>query len=94
MEATAWKGATYGVRLGRANAESYFQKTWAFIEVELDGEIHRVKLPGSFWRKCPELKSAAIGRWLQKHRLAPWPKGDPPKLKLSLLEGNRFRLSA
>lgn len=94
MEATGWKGATYGVRVGRTNVDSYFQKTWAFIEVELDGEVHRVKLPDSFWRKCPELKSAAIGRWLRRHELAPWPKGDPPKLKLSPLEGNRFRLSA
>jgi hypothetical protein len=94
MEATAWKGATYGVRVGRANAESYFQMTWAFIEVELDGEIHCVKLPDSFWRKCPELKSAAIGRWLRKHQLAPWPKGDTPKLKLLPLKGTRFRLSA
>lgn len=92
MEVTAWKAATYGVRVGRANAESYFDKTWAFVEVELDGEIHRVKLSDAFWRKCPELRSAAIGRWLQKHRLAPWPKGRPPNLDLVLLGGQRFRL--
>jgi hypothetical protein len=49
-----------------------------------------VSLLKSFWRSCPELRSAAIGRWLLRNHLAPWPRGLPPALVLRHVTGNRF----
>lgn len=94
MEATAWKGGTYGVRVGSRNAERYFAREWTFVDVELDGKYYRVSLSDSFWRKCPELRAAAFGDWLQRHGLRSWEKGKPPRLELIPVEGNRFRLNA
>jgi hypothetical protein len=32
----------------------------------------------AFWKSCPEFRSAAIGEWLHRHQLAPWPERKPP----------------
>jgi len=94
MYATAWKGGTYGVRVGSRNVAQYFERQWDFVEIELDGEYHRVSLSDSFWKRCPELRSVTFGDWLQRRGLRPWPKGNPPKLELTLVKGNKFRLSS
>jgi uncharacterized protein YfaT (DUF1175 family) len=38
------------------------------------------------------LISIEIGRWLRSQGLAPWSRGNPPKLILEPLEDNRFSL--
>jgi hypothetical protein len=46
--------------------EDYFDKGWGGVVLEMDGG-QRAKVPlrsRSFWRKCSELRSAVIGRWL------------------------------
>jgi hypothetical protein len=94
MQASAWKGGTYGIRVGSENADRYFAKEWKFVDVDLDGQYHRVRLRGTFWGKCPELRGAAFGDWLLQHGLVPWPRGNPPRLELIPVEGNKFRLHA
>jgi hypothetical protein len=93
MEAKARRGGTYGIRVGKENAERYFSKKWANIEVDIDGQFHSFGLSETFWKDCPEFRGAVIKHWLSKRALSPWPKGQPPKVELTPLGGNRFRLS-
>jgi hypothetical protein len=100
MTATGWKGgknkermeSTYGVSVGRTNARG-FSKHWKAVELEIDGDFHEFPLRETFWTNCPEFRGAVIGQWLSRHGLAHWPHGKPPKLVLTPLGGNRFRLS-
>ncbi len=93
MTATAWKGETYGVRVGKTNAVNFFGDDWKTVEIELDGEFHRFRLSKTFWTTCPEVRGRAIKQWLFRRGLAPWPQGKPPQLVLTPLGENRFRLS-
>ena len=56
------------------------------------GETVLVSLSESFWRSCPELRSAAIGHWLFRNGLAPWPRGKPSAALLIPAGSNRFSL--
>jgi len=86
-------GAGYGVRLSDHDRDTYFDPGWNEVVVDLDhGESVVVSLSKSFWRSCPELRSAAIGRWLLRNGLAPWSRGLPPALALIPVDGNRFAL--
>ena len=93
MRVTGWKGGTYGIRVGKANAEDYFSRDRRTIEVEIDGRFHVFALSDTFWTTCPEFRGAVIGHWLQHNGLAPWPSRRPPELELTPLGNNRFRLS-
>ena len=87
-------GAGYGIRITHKDREKYFQKRWTSVMVELDnGDLVDIKLSNSFWKGCTELRSAKIGKWMLHHKLAPWPKGNPPKLKLEPIGSRKFRLS-
>jgi hypothetical protein len=88
-------GAGYGLRVSVVDRDQYFEPRWTCVVIDL-GAHGRVAVPvsGSFWRTCTELRSAAIGRWLIAHGLAPWAKGSPPHLELSQVHGNQFRLTA
>ncbi|GDY33043.1 hypothetical protein GTS_46760 [Gandjariella thermophila] len=100
MRVTAWSngnprpsGAGYGVRLSAADRDRHFDRSWTSIVLDLGaGEVTVVALSASFWRRCAELRSASIGRWLLGRGLAPWPKGQPPRLVLRHLHGDRFQL--
>jgi hypothetical protein len=104
MIVTAWKngtpsanGAGYGVKLEAGDRDRYFQKDWETIELELEGYAHVVKVnvaKPSFWNsKCRELIHSEIGRWLIENGLGSWGWGNPPKLALKFIGGNRFRLT-
>jgi hypothetical protein len=101
MHVTAWSngrplrtGAGYGIRLSAGDRERFFDPGWSDVSVEVaDGEPFLVPLSGSFWRSCPELRSAAIGQWLLRSGLAPWPRGAPPGLVLSAAGTRQFRLA-
>lgn len=84
--ATGWKGGTYGIRVGAHNRDKFFDPDWKTVELELVGgpEAQKVvvSVSQSFWQNCPELRAAAIGRWLMGLGLAPWLKGSPPRLQL------------
>jgi hypothetical protein len=101
MRVTAWSngsprssGAGYGLRVSSADRDRYFEPGWDRVDVDLGMYGHAViRLSRSLWATCTELRSAAIGRWLLGHHLAPWPAGAPPVLTLGHLGGNAFRLS-
>lgn len=100
MKATAWNngqhlasGAGYGVRLSGADRDRYFNRDWSSIRLEVPGQGDtQVPLSVSFWTRCSELRSAAVGRWLRASELAPWPNGHPPVLVLEHLGGDSFRV--
>jgi hypothetical protein len=100
MYVTAWSngrplrtGAGYGIRLSVGDRDRFFDPDWSDVSVDVaDGEPVLVPLSSSFWRSCPELRSAAIGQWLLRNALAPWPRGAPPTLVLSPAGTRRFHL--
>ena len=92
MIVSAWLGGTYGIRVGKENAQKWFSKEWANIEVEIDGHFHTFSLTPTFWTTCPEFRGGIIHRWLEKQGLLSWPKRNPPKFELIPLDGNKFRL--
>lgn len=64
-----------------------FDKSWDDVLIELDnGVTARVNVSDSFWRRCPELRSADIGRWLLSSGVAPWLRGSPPGVVLTPME--------
>lgn len=87
-------GAGYGIRITRQDQERYFKKSWSSITIELEnGDSVEIRLSDSFWKRCSELRNAKIGKWMIYNRLAPWPKGSPPNLKLEPIAERKFRLS-
>ena len=92
MNAKGWKGGSYGVRVGVANATQFFKSGWRTVEIEMDRKVHVFELSPGCWRDCPEIRGAEIGDWLKRHGLAPWPAFRPPDLLLEPLGDNRFRL--
>ena len=104
MIVTAWNngshsttGAGYGVKLDVGDRDRFFERDWKRIYLTLEGTSQPVEInvaKASFWSStCRELISAEIGRWMIRNHLAPWPKGEPPKLSLECIEDNRFVLA-
>jgi hypothetical protein len=97
---SGWRSGTFvacraialGVRVGRENVERFFDKGWNVVLVQIDSDTIAVKIRGTLWRTCPELRSPAIGAWMKKKGLVPWLKGRPPEMRLTPMGGNRFRL--
>lgn len=98
MEASAWfggNGNTFGIRVGIANREQYFERHWTRIEVEMDGKTHYFALTAGFWNKCPEFRDKGepvIRDWLRRHRTIKWEKGCPPRLTLIPIGNGKFQL--
>jgi len=86
------RAVVLGVRVGRANVERFFERHWDLVLIKVENETIPVKLTKGFWTMFPELRSPAIGDWMRKKGLAPWPEGRPPELRLIPMGGNRFRL--
>lgn len=87
-------GGGYGIKIRREDRDNHFSKTWASVTLELDNaRVLDIPPSPSFWRNCPELRRKEIGKWMLDQRLAPWPKGEPPKFKLDPMGDRRFRLS-
>ncbi|HST63312.1 MAG TPA: hypothetical protein VLK84_31670 [Longimicrobium sp.] len=94
MIANAWSngGNTYGIRVGPKNRDAFFDQSWTEIEVEIEGEFHRIPITGGFWNQCPEFRSPVIREWLGRHGIRDWPMRKPPHVELVPLGGNQFRL--
>jgi hypothetical protein len=88
----ARRAVALGVRVGRENVERFFDKNWSVVLVEIEGDTIPVKITRTFWTTCPELRSRAIGVWMRKKGLVPWPGGRPPEMRLTPQGENRFRL--
>jgi hypothetical protein len=102
MIATGWNngspnnstGSGYGIHLSHEDRDKYFRQEWPIAIIEPEGASPvEVNLAPSFWRRCTELHSAAIGKWLLDRGLAPWPRRSPPKMRLEPVGDRRFRLS-
>jgi hypothetical protein len=97
FEVTGWQGTggvTLGFRFGSENARTFVDRRWHSVEVELEGVAHEFPIRPPFWRTCPEIRGAPITTWLTRHRLAPWPRGNPPRIRMVYLGANRFRAEA
>lgn len=98
MHATAWHNgsppaaaAGYGIKFTNADRDRYFDRNWREVDLEMeDGQVVTVRLSLSFWRKCSEVRSARIGRWLLETGAAPWERRNPPGIAVMPLGGNRF----
>lgn len=100
MVVSGWKSGEFltrravalGVRVGRENVERFFDKDWKVVLIKVDSETIPVNITKAFWNTYPELRSPAIGEWMRKKGLVPWPEGRPPEMQLIPSGGNRFRL--
>lgn len=103
MIVTAWSngsqhasGAGYGLKISIPDRDRYFKREWKFILLELEGWDSAIKInvdKASFWNEtCRELICAEIGKWFIQTSLAPWRKGNPPKLIMEYIADNRFLL--
>jgi len=100
MRVAAWSnssprrsGSSYVVRLSVVDHERYFDHTWSEVLVDVnEREAVHVPLSPSFWDRCSELRSAAIGRWLIRNGVGSWPQGGPPTVQLQHIADNRFKL--
>ena len=94
--ATAWNngcpkdsGAGYGLKISIADRDRFFMKGWQTVTLRLIAggtpriaEVNCVK--ESFWNDtCRELIGKEIGRWFIDNGFAPWPRGAPPRFRVS-----------
>lgn len=86
-------GAGYGIRVTPSDRDKYFRREWQSVSIDLGSARVTARLSDSFWRSCSELRSARIGKWMLERGIAPWPKGEPPKLLLELVGDRVYRLS-
>jgi hypothetical protein len=103
MTVSAWNngdhnptGAGYVLRISQADRDAVFFQSWDHVLLELQTnrgpQCVAIPLSQSFCRKCSELRSVDVGRWLIAHGHATWPKGAPPTFRLRNIAGNRFAL--
>lgn len=103
MIVTAWNngsvrtsGAGYGIKINYTDRKRYFHREWETVIISFENETKEIEVKiskVSFWNKvCGELINKEIGKWLIINRLAPWKKGNPPKLPLIPMKSNHFYL--
>ena len=84
---TAWRGGTFGLRVRKADRCRFAGRREVVIVLPRIRQPSRqltVDITPSFWRTCPEFRSADIGRWLTERRLCPWPFGQPPRFEATV----------
>jgi len=92
---TAWNngshhssGAGYGFRIAKQDRDRYMVRTWRNVTIQLPAGSGSMQIVvnidnDSIWEgSCQELRSKEIGRWLRIQRLAPWPRGSPPRFRV------------
>lgn len=100
---TAWNngqndktGNGYGLKVPIVDRDRYFESGRTSVTLILPGSNKEIVVnvrKKSFWSDtCRELISKELGEWLIRTGLAPWPKGNPPKLKVTILGDGRFRI--
>lgn len=98
MRATGWHNggpsetpAGYGIKFTADDRDRHFDPAWESVVLEMEGFGRTViGLSESFWRKCSELRSADVGRWLLNAGAAPWTSGSPPTITVDPLGEARF----
>jgi hypothetical protein len=103
MVVTAWNngahsrnGNGYGFRLHPADRDTFFNKEWTSIVLEVEGQGDAVEVKiddAGLWAETPgTIPCAEVGRWLRHNGLAPWSRGNPPVFLLEPVQDNRFRV--
>jgi hypothetical protein len=97
LRVTAWSNGNgiYGLRISTRDRKKHFKRKWSHVKVELDGDVHQFELMPRFWNRVAEFHDRgdpAIGKWLRRHHIIPWPNRQTPRLQLIPLGGGRFRL--
>jgi hypothetical protein len=95
MIVSAWYGGGgYGLRILEGDRSLYFRPEWTEVTVHLPGQSQPVTiaLTDSFWTTAPELRSARLKAFFERHDLLPWPKQRPPHFELEPLGEGAFRL--
>lgn len=94
MEVKTWQGGTYGIRVGKKNANDYFNKSWDCIEVKISGKFYPFQLSKTFWTTCPEFRGIPLPQWFRQKKLDDWKVKNLPPYCLELLPigNNRFEL--
>ena len=80
-------GAGYGIRISIKNFDEL--QAWKLIIV---GKNSITRTTENFTKKCPEIRSVIIGKFLLDNGLSDWPYGKPFKLKLFKIGENKFEL--
>ncbi len=104
MIVTAWNngahnrnGSGYGIKISNADRDAFFKQEWDVVVLEIEGEPEPAEVKinkETFWAEANrELTSPAVGKWLRKNGLAPWPQGKPPIFILDPIADNRFKIS-
>lgn len=92
--ATAWHGATYGLRISKNDRSSFVDRDVQIVQLFLPGVGDPIILNvrQTFWTTCPEVRSGEIGRYFERCGLLPWPKGRPPRINLRRLGPTSFEI--
>jgi hypothetical protein len=89
-------GNGYGFKVSPADRDAFFKQDWEEISLEIDGESEPVMIKiekEGFWGEaCRELKSDAVGKWLHRNGMAPWPRVNPPSFEIDQIEGSSFKV--
>ena len=104
--ATAWNngnasdsGAGYGLKIGIADRDRFFQRSWRTVTLRLaaggDTRIAEVNCAkDSFWNgTCRELIGKEIGRWFIDNGVVPWLRGKPPRFRMCPVESGVFEVT-
>jgi len=87
-------GSGYGIKVSPADRDALFKPEWDMIVLDVDGEAEPVKVvidKEGFWGEdCKELRCDAIGRWLLRNGMAPWPRVNSPTVEIDPVEDNHF----
>ena len=79
-----------------ADRDRFFDRGWQSVTIRLSAQTTtRIAEANyakeSFWNgTCRELISKEIGRWFFDNGLAPWPRGAPPRFRISPVEARVF----
>lgn len=93
MGATTWKGGnSYGIRVGKENANRYFKKEWTDVKVKMGEKYYTFKLSETFWTTCPEIRGEPIKSWLQERGIHRWDENQPYILELVKVGYKKFKL--
>lgn len=96
-----WRGGRrgWGVRVLKEGRDIFQQQQRRLDQEDIvvvlrgaHGQQLRKRLQPSFWKDCPEVRDAEIGKWMRSRGDAPWPSRKPPKYCASLIVGEEIVL--